>query len=365
MDPCVRAGVHVIAQSCLARVCVLPTLHGASALSPTRRPAIADADSRRTAVITGASSGIGQATAHGFARKGWDLVLAARSEDDLSTVASQCRALNARVLAVPTDVTDTAAVIELGLAARAFAGRIDVWFSNVGVGAVGRFLDVPMDTHEQIVRANLIGHMNDAHVALPIFIGQGKGVFVNMISLGGFAAAPYAAAYFASKFGLRGFSEALRAELSDHRGVHLCDVYPAFVDTPAMGHAGNHSGKRLSAPPPLLDPRRVADAVVRLADHPRNSVYVGAPNWPARIGHFISPSLSGRAAKAAFDRYFAKAPGAEPTDGNVHAPPGDGARIDGGLRQPSSPVARVGMMALATAGLVAAGGALWHRRQRR
>src|SRR3546814_23314 len=131
--------------------------------------------------------------------------------------------------------------------ARDFTGKVDLWFSNVGVGAVGKFLDVPIETHEQIVRSNLIGHMNDAHAVLPIFIAQGHGVFVNMISLGGFAAAPFAAAYSASKFGLKGFSEALRAELLAHPGIHICDVYPSFVDTPALRHAGNSTGKALSA----------------------------------------------------------------------------------------------------------------------
>src|SRR3546814_4905362 len=116
------------------------------------------------------------------------------------------------------------------------------------------------------------------------FNAQGQGVFVNMISLGGFAAAPFAAAYSASKFGLKGFSEALRAELLDHPEIHICDVYPSFVDTPALRHAGNYTGKALSAPSPLLDARTVAGAVVRLADHPKRSVILGSPSWAARLG---------------------------------------------------------------------------------
>jgi len=84
-----------------------------------------------------------------------------------------------------------------------------VWVSNVGVGAVGRFDETPISSHEQVIRANLIGHMNDAHAVLPVFPKQGKGIFINMISLGAFAATPFAATYGASKYGLRALSEAL------------------------------------------------------------------------------------------------------------------------------------------------------------
>jgi short-subunit dehydrogenase len=318
---------------------------------------------RRTAVITGASSGIGQAAALGFARAGWNLVLASRSRDDLDTVAAQCRTEGAQVLVVVTDVSDAAAVQRLAEQARQFASEIDLWFSNVGVGVVGKFLEVPIETHEQTIRSNLIGHVIDAHAALPIFVAQGRGVFVNMISLGGFAAAPYAAAYSASKFGLRGFSEALRAEMSDYRDIHVCDVYPSFVDTPALLHAGNHTRKQLGAPPPLIDPRRVAQAVVRLADHPRASVMLGSATPLVRLTHFLSPGLNARAMKFWFDRYFAQAGPAQPTDGNVLSPARTGARVEGGLRRPRSPVVRGAL--LAGLGVFSAGAAMLASRRRR
>lgn len=318
----------------------------------------------RTVVITGASSGIGQATAEAFAARGWKLVIAARSREDLETVATRCRDAGAQVLVVPTDVVDSGAVRALAEAARDFGGGIDLWFSNVGVGTVGKFVDVPIDTHEQIIRANLIGHMNDAHAVLPIFIAQGRGVFVNMISVGGFSAAPYAVAYSASKFGLRGFSEALRAELAAYSDIHVCDVYPSFVDTPAIRHAGNYTGKELTAPPPLLDPRRVAAAVVGLADRPRNSVLLGAPTWAARLTHFLAPALNARAIGVVFDRYFASADPAPATEGNVPQPPADGARIDGGLRYP--PAKRAAGFAAAGIGVLAiAGTALFAVSRRR
>ena len=311
-------------------------------------------------VITGASSGIGQATAEAFAREGKRLVLAARDADALETVAARCRESDSAVLTVAVDIGDAAQVRSLAEAANAFGPGIDLWFSNVGVGAVGKFTEVPIEAHERIIRSNLIGHMNDAHAVLPIFQAQRRGVFVNMISVGGLAAAPYAAAYCASKFGLRGFSESLRAELSEYPDIHVCDVYPSFVDTPAIGHAGNYTGKTLTAPPPLLDPRTVAAAVVRLADHPRDTVMLGSPTWAGRLAHSVSSSLTSRSAKLVFDRYFARADAAAITSGNLFDAPGDGARIDGGLRRPKSQRPKYQQIAgaVAAAGLVALGAAV-------
>ncbi|GBQ79672.1 short-chain dehydrogenase [Gluconacetobacter johannae DSM 13595] len=283
-------------------------------------------------VVTGASSGIGQAVAETLARPGAVLVLAARNADALNAVAARCREAGARVVVIPTDVTDAAAVRKLAEQARIFAGTIDMWVSNAGVGAVGRFHEVPVRAHEQVVRTNLLGHMNDAHAVLPIFLDQGFGTFVNVISVGGFCAAPYAAAYSASKFGLRGFSEALRGELSGYPHIHICDVYPSFVDTPGISHGANYTGHRLSAPPPLLDARRVAAAIVNLLAHPKDTVMIGAGAWGGRLAHMLAPATTARIMNRLLTRYLASADTAAATDGNLFAPYGDEGHIDGGLR---------------------------------
>jgi short-subunit dehydrogenase len=269
-----------------------------------------DRDDVSRVVITGASSGIGQATAELFARRGATLILAARNRAALEEVAMRCKAAGGEAIAVETDVTD--------------------------IGSVRALADTPMEAHERVIRTNLVGHMNDAHAAVPIFLRQGRGTFINMISLGGFAAAPFAAAYSASKFGLRGFTESLRAELFEHPDIHVCDVYPGFVDTPGIRHGANYVGRRVSAPPPVLDPWRVAAAILRVADHPKPTTSVGVTAIVTRLVHAVSPQATGRAMARAMTSYFARAEQVPLSDGNLYEPSKDAAVVEGGLRSPSN-----------------------------
>src|ERR1700744_959624 len=162
----------------------------------------------KTIVITGASSGAGRAAGLEFDRAGAALVLAARTEEALEEVAGECRELGAEVLVVPTDVTDPKAMIGLANAANDWKDGLYAWVNNAGVLAAGPFDATPMEVHSQVVHTNLLGYMNGAHAALPIFKANGRGILINNISIGGFLPVPYGAGYTASKFGLRGFSEA-------------------------------------------------------------------------------------------------------------------------------------------------------------
>lgn len=312
-------------------------------------------------VLTGASSGIGHATALAFARQGARLVLAARGAQALDKVAAECVLLDAQALAVPTDVTDADAVRALADAAIARFGRIDVWINNVGIGAVGAFDATPMEAHERVIAANLVGHMNGAHAVLPHFRQRGRGILINMISSGGWAPSPYAAAYTASKFGLRGFSEALRAELASLPAVHVCEVYPTFVDTPGLFHGANYTGKRLRPPPPVLDPREVARALVALSHAPRDVTAIGSVAIPGRLAHAVAPGLTARATRWLMDRALERADPAPLTNGNLFEP-SRVHTIDGGHR--TLAVRALPVAALALAGAVGLG-LLWSLRPRR
>ena len=309
--------------------------------------------SRPVVVITGASSGIGRATAIAFAREGARLVLAARGRDALDVVQRECARFGTESLVVPTDVTDAAAVQALAESALSRFGEIDVWINNVGVGAVGRFDAVPIAVHRRVIETNLLGHMHGAYAVLPYFRRRRRGILINMISVGGWASAPYAAAYTASKFALRGLSESLRAELSSFKDIHVCEVYPTFVDTPGVSHGANYTGKRIKPPPPLVDPRTVADTFVALSKEPRPSVSIGSVAWPARLAHTVAPDLVGRMSTWLADMAFRRAHPAPISDGNLFAP-SQGHGIDGGYRASrggpsggSTALAAVAMLGLA------------------
>ena len=312
-------------------------------------------------VLTGASSGIGHATALAFARQGAQLVLAARGAEALDKVAAECRLLDADALAVPTDVTDAGAMRALADAALQRYGRIDVWINNVGIGAVGAFAATPIEAHQQIIAANLVGHMNGAHAVLPHFRKRGRGMLINMISVGGWTVTPYTAAYTASKFGLRGFSEALRAELSNLPDVHVCEVYPIAVDTPGLLHGANYSGKRLRPPPPVLDPRQVASALVALSRAPRDVTSIGSVALPARLAHAVMPKLTSRLIVWMTDRALDRADPAPVTNGNLFEP-SRVHTIDGGYRTLATRAMPVAVMAVVGATALAL---LWAMRPRK
>lgn len=244
--------------------------------------------SKLRVVVTGASSGIGRATALMLARRGASVALAARRAEVLNDLAAECNALGGRAIAVATDVTDADAVQRLATTADTTFGGIDVWINNAGTGVFGPFREADIGLHRRTVEVNLVGTMNGAYAALPVFQRQQRGILINTISLGGWAPTPYAAAYTASKFGLRGFSGSLRQELVAHPGIHVCSVFPAMVDTPGFVHGANMSGRTLDPGPLLYRPEDVAETFLDLIRSPRDEVAVG---WPARLGQ-ISYALA-------------------------------------------------------------------------
>ncbi|WP_445157901.1 SDR family oxidoreductase [Halomonas sp. E14] len=281
-------------------------------------------------VITGASSGIGRASAYEFARHGAALFLSGRDRQALHEVAERCHRLGGQARIAVADVTDPEAMSRLADGAVETAGRIDVWVNNAGIGALGVFDEMPLEVHEQVIQTDLLGCLRGAHAVLPHFKRQGRGILINNISLGAFAPQPYAAAYSAAKFGLRALAESLRGELHAWPHIHVCNAYPSVMDTPGFRDGGNYTGKAITPVPPVYDPRRAAKAIVGLAQRPRASAFVGLPALLACLSPLVPgySTLNGWLVSRALERA-----GPMPTSsGNLFSPPSGERRIEGGYR---------------------------------
>lgn len=311
-------------------------------------------------VITGASSGIGRATALAFARRGAAVVVAARREQALREVAAQCEAVGGRALAVPTDVTDEGAVQELARRAVENYGRIDVWVNNAAVTLFARFEEAPPEVFRRVIETNLFGYIYGARAALPYFREQGGGVLINNSSIAGRVGEPYTTAYVISKFGIRGLSASLREENRDS-GVHICTILPASIDTPLYQHSANYTGRAIKPLSPVYDAEEVARAIVGCAEEPQREVVVGAAGSALVALHTLSPELGEwvMARQGEKDR-FIDLP-SPPTAGNLFEPMPQWTGVSGGWkvggRAPIGRVAAVGLAAFAVSLL----GWLWFR----
>lgn len=284
----------------------------------------------KVVVITGASSGAGRAIAIRLASEGTRLVLAARREEALQEVAGEVAVLGGIAKIVVTDVKEMSAVHRLTREAVKEYGFIDVWINNAGVLAAGAVEDVSTDVTADVIRTNLLGYIHGAQAALPIFKQQGHGVLINNISVGGWIATPYMAAYCASKFGLRGFFESLKGELRNFPGIHICDLYPAFLDTPGIQHAANYTGKTLRPAPPVYDPARVADAVVKLINNPKEQKAIGSAAVLLKVAYGIFPSITRNITASLIRTYLKNAEETTTTPGNVLETVPFGTSVGGG-----------------------------------
>ncbi|MGF9649305.1 SDR family oxidoreductase [Pseudarthrobacter oxydans] len=273
-------------------------------------------------VITGASSGIGRATALRFAAKGARLVLAARGPESLEAVAAQCRKRGAKAIAVPTDVTDPGKVEALASRAVEEFGRLDVWVNNAAVGAFGLLTEVPPTEFQRVLDVNITGYVNGARAALTRQTAQGSGTLINVSSIVAEVPLPYSAAYSISKAAVRALSISLRSELAREgvTGVNVCTVLPATIDTPFYQNAANFTGRRPMALPPVYTPQRVAKAVVKLAAHPRRETVAGgvAGRLLALQHKFTPGAVEAATARQVDRRQLSRRRSATVTTGNLH-----------------------------------------------
>ncbi|HEX6487631.1 MAG TPA: SDR family NAD(P)-dependent oxidoreductase [Candidatus Dormibacteraeota bacterium] len=232
-------------------------------------------------LITGASSGIGEATALEFARRKARLALCARRLDRLQAVAEKCREAGAPTVTIRrADVSRRAEARAFVAAALRDLDRVDVLVNNAGTGWSGRFHEMPEEAVLNLVNTNMLGLIWATQAALPPMLAQHAGVVINVGSNAGVRALPYSSTYSATKFALTGLGHALRGELSGS-GVKVVTVYPYITRTdfdPNSGPVG-----------PSYSAAFVAASIVRAARFPRRDVM----HFPGRLAHIAEPFLGG------------------------------------------------------------------------
>lgn len=231
-------------------------------------------------LITGASSGIGAATARLFAAQGYRLALAARRFERLQELASEVEQSGGQALAVAADVSSLGDITNLVGSTLDRFGQIDVLFNNAGIGRMGwlETLD-PVWEIDQQLKVNLWGVVQTAHAVLPHMMARHSGHIINMSSIAGWLGTPTYSIYAASKFGVRGFTNALRREVAIY-GIHVSGIYPGGVETEFSQQAGIRRKTGLTTPSFLrLSAEQVAGEVFGLVLKPRRSLIIP---WPMR-----------------------------------------------------------------------------------
>ncbi|HEU5284923.1 MAG TPA: SDR family oxidoreductase [Sphingomicrobium sp.] len=250
------------------------------------------------AVITGASAGIGRATAREFARRGCRVALLARGRDGLDAAAGDVEELGGKALVVPTDVADAAQVERAADRVVAEFGRIDVWVNNAFAGIFSRFMDMSLEEFRRVTDVTFFGQVHGTRAALKHMLPRDCGTIVLVGSALAYRGIPLQSAYCAAKHAVQGFQDSVRSELlAMDSHVHLTMVQLPGVNTPQFDWIRAHVRGRPKPVGAVYQPEVAALAIWKAAHSTRKQWLVGAPAYQAVLGDkLMSPLL---------DRYLA------------------------------------------------------------
>jgi NAD(P)-dependent dehydrogenase (short-subunit alcohol dehydrogenase family) len=313
-------------------------------------------------VVFGASSGIGRQAALNFAARGAKVVAAARGEAGLHSLVEEILSEGGQAFYVVADTANYEQVENVARECVRCYGRIDTWVHAAGVIQFARFEDTTPDEFKQIIDINLLGQIYGAHVAMPHLKKQG-GALIHISSVEAIRAAPLQSAYGASKHGISGFLESLRAELIHEKvNVSVTEIMPAVINSPIWETGRNKTGKKIQGPlPPAYHPKVVADAILYAAENPIRDMVAGTVGVAVRYSERISPELADY-----FTSWVAyRQVGTEPADpdavDNLFQPVTESDRIEGrleGWKTDVDPFMWVRTRRPAVKRAIAAGGAL-------
>jgi NAD(P)-dependent dehydrogenase (short-subunit alcohol dehydrogenase family) len=291
-------------------------------------------------VLTGASSGIGLATARAAAARGATLVLVSRNEEALKSIAEECRGLGGRALAVAADVGRREDLERVAQAAIDAFGGFDTWINNAAVAIYGTIEQVPVEDQRRLFEVNYWGVVNGCLIAARHLKGKG-GKIINTGSVLSDRSVILQGPYCASKHAVRGFTDAFRMELEEAGApISVTLIKPAAIDTPYMEHARNYlDSEGTRNPPPAYDPAVVAKAMLFACENERRDLVVGFGGWAIGVMGALFPRLTDYAMEAAGTvTQTTENPGRPERRDNLYAPREDGAErssLPGGSRKSS------------------------------
>ncbi|MCE7064874.1 SDR family oxidoreductase [Dyadobacter sp. CY326] len=290
----------------------------------------------KTFVITGASSGFGRGVAEQLGQYHANVVLAARRGDLLEEVAGRIRTAGGKAIVVVTDVSNPRDIQRLADTAKTVFGKADFWINDAGVGAIGRFEEIPLEDYSKLIDVNLKGVVYGSYAAMKLFKAQGHGKLINVGSVESAVPLAYHATYGSTKAAVRALGNVLYQEIrlsGNKKNIKIVTIMPWAVDTPFWGHAANYSGgtARMAA---MDGPEKVVNAIIFSSLHRKRELPVGWKAWGSYISHRIFPHFTERiSANIAHHSQIEMAPPAPATSGAVLTPMESGTGVDDGVRK--------------------------------
>lgn len=247
----------------------------------------------KTVVVTGASAGIGRATARLLGARGDRVALLARGDQGLRRVAREVEDAGGTALPITVDVTDFAAVRAAALRVENELGSVDVWINDAFATVFGPVTDIDPDDFRRVTDATYHGFVHGTKAALEVMRPRDAGAIVQVGSALAYRGVPLQAAYCGAKHAIQGFTESLRCELlHDRSGVHVTMVQLPGLNTPQFDWARSNMPYQAQPVPPIYQPEVAARAIVRAADHPRRREYwVGFSTVATLVANMFAPGL--------------------------------------------------------------------------
>ncbi len=255
--------------------------------------------SSQTVVVTGASAGVGRATAHRFARGGWNVALIARDQPALEQVAHEVEELGGTGMVFPLDVTDAPAMFAAADAVATRCGGIDVWVNDAMVTVFSAVWKITPEEFHRVTDVTYMGFVHGTMAALRHMRARNSGTIIQIGSALAYRGIPLQAAYCGAKYAIRGFTDALRTELiHDHSAIKVTIVELPAVNTPQFDWARTHMARQPRPVAPVIQPEAVAEIVFKAAHNPKREYWLGFSTVKAILASMILPTF--------LDHYLAK-----------------------------------------------------------